>query len=136
MSQENAEIVRRAAALFMAGQEGRDGRVIDILDPEIELSDFPGIPGAEVHRGHKGAINFAVKLWTGVSDFRYVPSEFTEAPDGALVCRAEVEWTGKLSGLKVGRTIYSAWRFRDGKVLSAMNYNTKAEALEAVGLSE
>ncbi|MEA2347341.1 MAG: hypothetical protein QOG62_1128 [Thermoleophilaceae bacterium] len=133
---ENIEIVQRTAAVFSGLHVTRDAKILDLLDPEIEMSDYPGFPDAEIHRGLDGAVKFAVKLWDAVSDLRYVPSEFIEAPQGALVCRADVGWTGKMSGLPVDTVVYSVWQFRGGKVLHFMTYNTKAEALEAVGLSE
>ena len=130
------EIVERVVELFTGGH-GVAAQVFDFLDPEIEIHDFPGAPDRKWFRGHEGVVEFAVNWWNVVEDVAIATSDFVEAPDdGRLVFRRAVAFTGKRSGIRVANTAYSLFTFRDGKVLRGDYFATKAEALEAAGLSE
>jgi hypothetical protein len=43
---------------------------------------------------------------------------------------------GRLSGVTVDQWVFEVHTFRDGQCVSKVDFETRAEALEAVGLSE
>ena len=59
--------------------------------------------------------------------------------DAGDVVITSVRWRGegKESGLAIDNRQYDAFEFRDGKIVKAvLGYRSRAEALEAAGLSE
>jgi ketosteroid isomerase-like protein len=53
-----------------------------------------------------------------------------------LLVEVRMTATGASSGLAVEQTGWQVLRFRDGKVIRVDGYGSRAEALEAVGLSD
>jgi ketosteroid isomerase-like protein len=50
MSQENVELVRAA---YAAGERRDLAYILDHADPDIEIVEPPGMPGAGAYRGHQ-----------------------------------------------------------------------------------
>jgi hypothetical protein len=135
MNRENVGTVRQMLALFTGGIEVTPA-VYDLLDPDIEIHDYPGFPDREWHHGAEGAGKFAAKHWGAFATIQISPSQFQEAPDGSLVATCDVAGTGKRSGVRIPATIYAVFKLRAGRVFHIDTFATQAEALEAAGLSE
>jgi ketosteroid isomerase-like protein len=131
MSQENVEIVR---AMMEAYNAGDWVRYFGQLDPGVEWWDRQDDPGATVHRGHEGVRAFLAELGDAV-EFRVDAKEFVDAGDSVVVC-LRLYGRGKASGAEFEDHEVHALRLRNGKVVEAREYRTKAQALEAVGLAE
>jgi ketosteroid isomerase-like protein len=131
MSQENVEIVRRCCEAFnRADYEA----ALDALDPAIEY-DLSHFPDGRVYQGREG-VREAFRTWLGTwDDYRQEQEEFIDAGDEVVVCVRE-HGRGKGSGLKLARATFGVWTMNDQRVIRIRFYGTKAEALEAVGLSE
>jgi ketosteroid isomerase-like protein len=137
MSQENVEIVRRAIEVNRSGDltaavEGS----IDLSDPAVEFrSALAGLEGG-AYQGHEGVRRYFEDMAESWQEWRNESAEIEEiAPDTVLatfVFRA----IGKDSGVPVERRSAMVWTLSDGKVLRAITYASRSEALEAVGLSE
>jgi ketosteroid isomerase-like protein len=131
MSRENVEIVRHCCEAF---QRGDYSAALDALDPEIsyELTFFPD---GEVYRGHEG-VREAFRRWLGTwEDYQQTLEEIVDAGDNVVVAAREYG-RGKGSGLQLDRLTFGIWTLRDAKVMRIQFRSTRAEALEAVGLSE
>jgi ketosteroid isomerase-like protein len=131
MSQENVEIVRTGVEAFNAGDWDR---YFDQLDPDVEWWDRGDEPHATVHRGHEGVRAFLAELGEAV-ELRVDAKEFVDAGDYVVVC-LRLYGRGKGSGAGFEEHEVHALRLRNGKVVETREYRTKAQALEAVGLSE
>jgi ketosteroid isomerase-like protein len=137
MSKENVEIVRR---VFDATTARDAATVLALYDPEVEL-DFTRSPltrlvGADVYRGHDGVRSWArdrFEVWESAED------ECTELIDaGEHVISVQISrGRGRASGVEVEHANYAGvWTIRAGKIVRAVWFRTREEALEAAGLSE
>jgi len=133
--EENIKVVQRSLALFTGGKDAA-AQVFELFDSEVELHDHPGVPDAEWHKGYEGLVTWAGKFWEVFGDPDVHPAEFLEAPDGSLVVRIDWAAEGKQGGVRFDASHYSIWTLRNGKVLRIDQLETRAEALDAAGLSD
>jgi ketosteroid isomerase-like protein len=129
MSQENVELLRRAL-------ESPDPEALfAILDANVEWDFVGAFPEATTHYGPDGVREF-LGQWAGAfDDFGFEADDVIEAGDFALVSLHQ--WgRGKETGAQVDSRTWQVFAFRVGKVISCHGYATKAEALEAAGVSE
>jgi ketosteroid isomerase-like protein len=145
MSRENIELVRRLYAqggpfaLPLSPEE--EGVLIDRLfeefyDEQVEIrmpADYP--EGEQVHVGRRGMAELIAMLRDSWTEFRFEPERFIEAGDSVMVF-IRVVAQGGASGLATERETAHVWALRDGRLSSIQIYRDRAQALEAVGLSE
>jgi ketosteroid isomerase-like protein len=132
MSQENVEIVRR----FIEAYNRRDlEEIAETIDPTFEfVSRFVGLES--VHRASEGfPRTYFEMLDEAYERFDVVLGEYIDA-GAAVLAAGRAEWRGKASGLEGETAILPAFWLRAGKVFRAETFTDRAEALEAVGLSE
>jgi ketosteroid isomerase-like protein len=134
MSQENVEIVRKAAMAFNRGD----------LDTWLEYwtddLDHRAVEGAPDDHGPiqgKDALRTFVQDWLDTfDDFRAEPVELIEAGDDKVIAVMRISGRAKLSGVETDLTYAELNTLRDGKIARGRQYWTRDEALEAAGLSE
>jgi ketosteroid isomerase-like protein len=132
MSQENVEVVRRAHGALARGDT--EGFVREMTEDVEGMSRVMAVEGV-TYRGHDGMRRFVDEMQSVFPDFR---SEIVRAVEGDNVVVAELRFsgTGAGSGLATEGRTWQALILRDGRICSWRAYETEAEALEAVGLSE
>jgi ketosteroid isomerase-like protein len=144
MSQENVDVVR-------CGYDANNlvGRTSDeFVDPEdvapefwarlapdVELYDRRELPDARVYRGLAEAKQFFRKTQEVFAEIRWEPREFIDLGH-AVVVEARVFATGRGSDVPAEFAETDVFWFRDGMIVRVQGFATKAEALEAAGLSE
>jgi ketosteroid isomerase-like protein len=106
------------------------------LHEDVELQDYPGIPGATWHVGHPGALQWTMNLWESFGDFQLEPREFIHAGEGRFVCVTDTLGQGRRSGLQLSMTAYAIVTVEEGKVRRIRITADRREALDAAGLSE
>jgi ketosteroid isomerase-like protein len=133
MSQENVEVVRRAIEAY----NRRD--VTGFMetwasDGVVDWSSSRGLD-ARVFRGHDEIRAFTERFVGTFEKVRIELVDPVEIEDG-LVIAANVTYMQGRDGIEVQAR--SCWliRIRDGEQISLTLYQTKADALEAAGLSE
>jgi ketosteroid isomerase-like protein len=131
MSQENVDAAR---AGFEAFASGDFERLFTWLDPEIEWDVSRRQLEPMVFRGHQGAREFLGSVGSLWSEQRFELLECLDAGDSVVVTVRFVS-TGR-DGIEVAALAWYSWEMRAGLLLRATMYQTKAEALEAVGLGE
>jgi ketosteroid isomerase-like protein len=134
MSHENLDIVRR----FYAGWARRDlDAALACVHPEIEF-DWSGSMSSfkDIYRGRAGI----KQAWIEILD---AWDEFSPEVEGVIDCGPErlvtptlVRGRGKSSGIQMEAHGAVLWKLREGKILLGKLFQSKEEALEAVGLSE
>jgi ketosteroid isomerase-like protein len=129
MSQENVEVVRR---FYEAGDDMAAS--LELLDPGFQWWDRDDDPGATVHRGHDGFSKHMAELEADV-EMQVEVSEFIDAGNH-VVAAVLVHGRGRASGAPFEDHELHVLRLRDGKVTELREYRSRAEALEAAGLSE
>jgi ketosteroid isomerase-like protein len=134
MSQENLDVVRAA---WEAWGRGDTDAVFDTYDSAIvwDQTHYGTAELSGVYHGHDGVREF-FRAWLAPFDGFYVQvEEFIDAGD-AVVVRLRQGGRGKESGVEVKMTVWQVYRLRGGLIVEIAPYETRAEALKAVGLSE
>ena len=133
MSQENVEGVLRAYAAVNRGD--LDAAVAGVSpDCEVELPEI--LLEANTFQGREG-LRLMWEVWRDTfEDFRMDIEEVIDADDKVIVMAA-VCGTGKDSGAEVRTPTFPIiWTVEDGEAISMQALRTRAQALEATGLSE
>jgi ketosteroid isomerase-like protein len=130
MSEENVELARRYFEALNANPPMGDA---DLRHPDMEFLDAPNFPDAGRHVG-EDAIRSRVESFVEVGwDGRYWVDEYLDA-GGEVVVIWKPKGHSALEGLPI--TVAHVLLFEDGKVRRIRQYQSRAEALEAAGLSE
>ena len=135
MSQENVEIVRR---VYDAAARRDGDAVLALYDPEIEW-DWTRVSGlfgqGGLYRGHERLRQWFREWSEGLDSIKYEAVDLIAAGD-RVISESDMRGRGRASGVEVGDTLYAVWTIREGKVVRVVWFPTRAEALEAAGLSE
>ena len=155
MSQENVEIVRRmyeeaeAAyygrldALHEAHETGDFGEFLpsaeELLHPDFALespedSPFPEA-GTREWRGREGFLRFVAGQAEGFDAMSLEPEEFIDAGDSVVV-PLQFGGQARFTGLEVKFAVVHVATIRDRKLARLDIYMSRAEALQAAGLSQ
>jgi ketosteroid isomerase-like protein len=133
MSQENVEVARRMLDAF-----NRDDveAVIAAFDEDCEIREPPEMPDSPVvgYRGHAGIREWMGNL-RGVAGAGFEPRHF-EPRDDSLLCELASTGHGHASGVRVEWMTYAVFEMRGGKITRIRVFLSRAQADEAVGLSE
>ena len=133
MSVENVELVR---AWFEAWERGGIDAVAEFWDPQIDWRSAEGaIDDPGVIRG-VDAMRAYVQDW--LDDFDDLSFELEELIDAGdrVVTVQRVSGRAKASGVPTELRYAVVNTIRNGKVIRGREYWSRAEALEAAGLSE
>jgi ketosteroid isomerase-like protein len=134
MSQENVEVVREA---FLATSGGDPAAGRSAWDPAIEW-DMAGVTGWTEKRVYRGpeVLTFLEEWANSWRDWHF---DVEEVRDGGQeqVFAAIHEWgTGIESAASVDQRRYFAVDLSGGRIVRVRMFSDRAEALEAMGLSE
>jgi ketosteroid isomerase-like protein len=133
MSQENVAVVETALNAF--ARDGPDA-FAECLTDDI---DHRAIEGALDDRGPmhgKAAVRAYAQDWLDTfDDFRAEAVELIDAGE-KVIAILRISGRAKLSGVETDLTYAAVYTIRDGKIARGREYETRAEALEAAGMSE
>jgi ketosteroid isomerase-like protein len=133
MSQASLDIVRR---LYLAFDRADEAVVRELLDPEIEV-EYHGVmidKEARYH-GFTGARELTDSILESFGDLRVEVEEFIDHGDHVVACLHQ-RAAGKQSGVPVELRNAHLWTVCGGKAVRWRICRNKAEALEAIGLTE
>ena len=128
------EIVRRVFdSINRADIDGALEAAAD--DFEVDWSNSIG-PAKGIYRGKEQVR----KVWTSFVEafdvFRWDAEEIIEVDESRVIAVNHVRMRGRGSGIEVDAVGAQLWTIREGIGRSIKLYQSKAEALEAAGLSE
>jgi ketosteroid isomerase-like protein len=132
MSQANVELLYRWYEAFRAHDNEACVRE-SAADVEI-VSYLLGVEGT-VYRGHVGLRRYIDEVFGVFPDWHARVVGTIDRGD-TVVAEIRMAGRGATSGLEVEQTTWQVTRFRDGKLAGFTAYGDRAEALEAVRLSE
>jgi ketosteroid isomerase-like protein len=132
VSSANVELIRRWTDAF----NRRDfDALLDWLDPDVELHEWPTAPGAETYHGPEGALR-AIDKWFDVWEWMRVEvEEIVEAGSDRVLITLHQRAKGKGSAIEVEIRSFNVYTFRDGRVLRIELFTELEPALEAAGLA-
>jgi ketosteroid isomerase-like protein len=134
MSQENVEIVLRSidssnhGDLRLALKDAADSITMD-------WSNSIG-PLRGVYRGREQVTGFMASFLEAWDELQWHVQEIIDLDRDHVLVTNEVRMRGRASGAVVRAVGSQVWTVRNGKIESVKVFQSKAEALEAVGLSE
>jgi ketosteroid isomerase-like protein len=133
MSQENVDLVRRALEAFRRGDMEE---MLSYMDPEGEFhSAIVGGAEGNVYRGHEGYRRWYADSFESFEELSNEWSEFRDLGDRVLAF-GHVQARGRESGVELDSPMGWVFTVRRGKLMKAEGFLSRAEALEAAGLSE
>ena len=137
MSEENVEVVRRAVGAFNAFVSRGDTELIEeLFDPEVRIEPLlAGAVEGTDYRGRAGVLEFGSQLNEIFAEYHAGYSRIEEFGDVLLVS-GKITGRGRTGGVPVEQPLFSAVRLRQAKIIYVAFRGTRAEALEAAGLSE
>ncbi len=134
MSQENEEIVRQFMDVWSTGGDLEGIR--PFFDPAVVVIAPVGWPDGAETRGIDAWKRQADSLRETWEEARIEIDEIHSVGDDRVVVHLRYLTRGKDDGLEFDTPISAVFFFRQGRVTRAHYFWDKAEALEAVGLSE
>ena len=134
MPDDNLEIVRR----FLTGINNQDiDAALMNLAPGAEL-DWSGsdAPDSGVYRGRASWRDWMSGRSEELTNLRFDVMELIDVPPDRVVVVARVTGRGRASGIDTISRGASVWMLRDRQVSRLTLYQTREDALKAVGLQE
>ena len=129
MSQENLERVRRGIESVDAFWEMLDEYVV------WDLRGWPLPDLAAVYLGRNAVIEGSRRYWGTWDDYNVEPEELLDAHPSVVVILRE-RGRGKGSGAPFNRLHPQLWTFRGDRIIRWESFQSRDDALRAVGLSE
>ena len=134
MSREEIAAVENAYRALATG--GLD-RFIEHWTDDLDHRSIEGAPDDRGPIHGRAAMRAYVQEWMDLfDDFRIEPVELIDAGDGEVVAVLRFGGGAKLSGVETDQTMGAVFEIRDGQIARGREYSTRAEALEAAGMTE
>ena len=133
MSQENVDAVR---AVYEEWGRGNFRAGVDLYDPLCVFIPMVEFPGADHYLGPEGVKQFMLEFLSAWTQLAIAAEDFLEAGDSVVVT---AHWTGagRESGVALTEyRVFDTWTFRGRSAIRFESFTDRAEALDAVGLSE
>jgi ketosteroid isomerase-like protein len=131
MSQENVEIVRRGYEEFV--QTGDFDP--QLFDPEVEFDISNAMLDGAVYNGPEGVREYLSLMRDMWKQVRFEPQEYIPVGEAQVVVPLRMLVIGRDEIEMVARAA-NVITLREGKVTHMKAFQSKADALEAAGLSE
>ena len=133
MSQENAEIMRRAyTALQKQGVE----EMLAFTHPDFEMTTPASLASEpDTYRGHDGVRRYFDSFGDAMEGVYLEGLEFIPAGDKVMAV-ASLRARGRSTGIEAEQRAFLVWTLRDGLVIGLEAFPERAEALEAAHLEE
>jgi ketosteroid isomerase-like protein len=129
MSQQNVDLVRRGTEHFATTGEP----LWETLDPQVEVRDHDIMDGRE-YRGHADVRRWLFEDWASAwSEYTSEPEEYIDVDDEHVVAVFRIKATGRSSGVEMERQDAIVYAVHDKLITRVDYYNSKQQALEAVG---
>ena len=128
---DDADVVR---AWLRAGNESDIDAAVGLIDPEFEMFEAASLPGAAHVCGEEQLRSYFHGWRRNWSEWDWREEEIVEVPPDRVVLMATLWLRGLRSGLAVQHRWAYVFTIRHGRLLRQDGYETKEEALTAVGL--
>jgi ketosteroid isomerase-like protein len=131
MSRENVEVVRRAMATF-----ARTRDFGPLLASDAKLVNAPGTPFTVSSLGAAGVREWLRDVDEAFGEWGPRLDAVIDAPGDKVVVLNHFRGRGRGKGAEVEMELDIVYTVASGKIIRIEGYMTRAEALEAAGLSE
>jgi ketosteroid isomerase-like protein len=131
MSQENVEIVRRSFDALNRSWEPD----FSLLDPDVVLDTTGAVFDRAIYEGHDGVRQWLANQREVWASQRFEEEELIAVGEDRVLASTRFVSVGR-QGIETVAHLASITTLRDGRVTHIRVFQSKAEALEAAGLSE
>jgi len=107
--------------------------LLALLHEDVEWVNAPDAVEPGIRRGHDGFRTAVESVWTTFGDFTYALGTVEEAGARVLV-QANLRAAGRAGRTEVREQRHHVWTVRAGRIARFEWFNSRAEALAAVGL--
>lgn len=121
------EVVR---AVYAAFEQGDIPAVLELFDPEIEITQSSELPWGGTHRGHEGALGFFGTLTANIKTS--VAAERMIVAGDTVVEIGRTEGHAVESGREFSIDLAHVWEVRDGRVVRMRAYVDNEAMLAAI----
>jgi ketosteroid isomerase-like protein len=132
MSEENVEIVQR---LLAATADSENEVALSLMHADIEWQTADDEPDAGTLHGHAQVVAMFDEWRRSFENFSGTPQEFIDAGDDVIVPLI-FAGTPRGGGAQVTFDETQVYTVQGESIVKVREFRTKAQALEAVGLSE
>jgi ketosteroid isomerase-like protein len=129
---DNVELVRWVMEAYHAGDFDA---LLELLDPEVEIVEWPEAPDHRTFRGRDGALE-AFESWGDAWEWVRVDVDEIVGADDRVLLSGRTRAKGKGSSLEVEMDAFNVYTVRDGRVVRIEFFTTREPALHAAGLTE
>jgi ketosteroid isomerase-like protein len=126
----NIEVVR---SWMRAVNRGSLDDQLALVDPGFEMVEATDLPGAAHVSGLEQLKSYALGWGRNWSEWDWREEEIVEVPPDRILVMATLWLRGLRSGIAVERRWAYVFTVRDGRLLRQVGYNTREEALAAIG---
>jgi ketosteroid isomerase-like protein len=134
MPKQNVEIVRR---VFDAVSRGDPEAAMEVAADDFEMDWSNSIgPAKGIYRGLEEVRALQDSFLDAFDEVRWDPEEIIEVDQSRLIVVNHTRMRGRGSGVEVDAVGAQLWTIREGVARSVKLYQSKADALEAVGRGE
>jgi ketosteroid isomerase-like protein len=134
MSMTNVEVVLKGVEAVNA----RDfDSLAELVAPEVEWDDTEGFAGLRgVHRGRAGVRGWLEAVLEPWESLHLEVEEITDAGERRVYLETLMSARGRASGVQTEIRVWMVFWLADGKIARRQLFWTRADALEAAGLSD
>ena len=137
MSEENKVDADELAAAIIEAMNARDpDALVALVHPDIEFHSRLVALEGRVYRGRGGLADYFRDIEAAFADARWELDEIVGWHGNELVVTIRTTARGHESGVPIDVVTPQVWSFREGRAWRNVTYASRAEALEAAGLSE
>jgi ketosteroid isomerase-like protein len=133
MSQENVELVR--TGLDAANREDI-AAIIALTHPDIEFVALVADVEGRTYHGYDGIRQYFVDMHDAWIESEYEVEDLIDAASDRVVALVRWRAAGRTSGIRVDAPLAAVYSFRDGRIYRMIVFQSRADALQSVRLSD
>ena len=128
---ENSKVVQAVGAAYFRGDQRA---MLELVDPDVVVTQFPDQPDARPYHGHEGMLR-AISSWLETwDDYSIEARDSKEFGDNVFVALHQ-RGRGKASGVELEADVFFVYTVRDGKIVRWQMFPSEKDALEAARVS-
>jgi hypothetical protein len=130
--QDNVELVRAVMAAYFRGDQPA---MLELIDPELVVRQFPDQPDVRDYHGHAGLAE-VMSEWIGTWEDWSIEIRSARAVGELVLVDAFQRGVGRGSGVPMEADVTFLFTVRDGKITRWRMFHSEQQALDAIGVVE
>jgi ketosteroid isomerase-like protein len=132
MPKESVEVVQALGEAYFRGDEKA---MLELVDPDVVVTQFADQPDVRPYHGHEGMLKAMAEWVETWDDYAIEVVDVKDFGDKVLVSLHQ-RGRGKASGVELEGDVYFVYTVRKGKVVRWQMFPAEREAVEAAEMQE